>query len=304
MRHPQPPAGTMRSRRREPGAQIDGQLRPFQETRGVVGRGDDRGDPGGAGDRRRLDLRAHPARAERAAPAGDIDCAELLRRLDVAHGTGPGRARPGGPQAVDVGEQHERIGGDQMGHERGQAIVVPEVELGGRHGVVLVDDGHRPHRQQGVEGGAHSPVVAAHGDVLSGEQHLSGHHAVGAHRGLPPGHEAPLPHGGRRLQQAQLAGALGHSQGDQSRGHRPGRHQDHVVATTSHPGDQARDDVDAVEVEAPVGASEGGRADLEHDTRPIVQARRPGTRRPHAPSSSDQPAASVQMPSAASSRSS
>ena len=72
----------------------------------------------------------------------------------------------------------------------------------------------------------------------------------------------------------------------------------------AQPGDKTGDNIDTVEIKTAVGAGQRRRADLEHDTRPIVQARRPGTRRPHAPSSSDQPAASVQMPSAASSRSS
>ena len=57
--------------------------------------------------------------------------------MDVAPGV-PGRAVH---RAVDVGEQHEDVGGHQVGHEGGEAVVVAEAELTGGHRVVLVDDG-------------------------------------------------------------------------------------------------------------------------------------------------------------------
>jgi len=60
-------------------------------------------------------------------------------RLDALGGGDD--AGVGGEQAVDVGEQHEDVGGHQVGHEGGQAVVVAEAELTGGHRVVLVDDG-------------------------------------------------------------------------------------------------------------------------------------------------------------------
>ena len=95
-----------------------------------------------------------------------------------------------------------------------------------------------------------------------------------------------LAHGGRRLQQAQLTGALRHTKGNQPRGHRPRGHQDHVMAALAQPGDKTGDNIDTVEIKTAVGAGQRRRADLEHDARPIGQPHRPEARRPHASSPS------------------
>ena len=47
-----------------------------------------------------------------------------------------------GVEAVDVGEEHEAIGADHRRDARGEAVVVAVADFGGRHRVVLVDDGH------------------------------------------------------------------------------------------------------------------------------------------------------------------
>ena len=59
----------------------------------------------------------------------------------MADGSGAGGSGARGPQAVDVGEQHEDVGGHQVGHEGREPVVVAEAELAGGHRVVLVDDG-------------------------------------------------------------------------------------------------------------------------------------------------------------------
>ena len=48
--------------------------------------------------------------------------------------------RIGGVQAVDIREQHQAIGARHLRHARGQPVVVAVANLGGRHGVVFVDD--------------------------------------------------------------------------------------------------------------------------------------------------------------------
>jgi hypothetical protein len=42
-----------------------------------------------------------------------------------------------------VGEDHERVGFDQVGDQGAEGVVVAELDLVGHHGVVLVD--HRNH---------------------------------------------------------------------------------------------------------------------------------------------------------------
>ena len=55
-------------------------------------------------------------------------------------------------EGVDVGEQHQRVGPDQVRHEGGQPVVVAEADLVRGDGVVLVDDGHHAEVQQPVQG--------------------------------------------------------------------------------------------------------------------------------------------------------
>ena len=61
-----------------------------------------------------------------------------------------------------------------------------------------------------------------------------------------------------------------------------------VMAAPAQGGDESGDNVNAVQVEAAVGAGQGGRADLDHETRPVGQTRGPGACRAHAPSSSSE----------------
>ena len=60
-----------------------------------------------------------------------------------------------------VGEQHEQVGGDQVGDERGQAVVVAEADLVVGDGVVLVDDRHHAEVEQPAEGAAGVQVLLA-----------------------------------------------------------------------------------------------------------------------------------------------
>src|SRR5690606_2048586 len=75
----------------------------------------------GAGrDGRGLELRAHAAGADRGAASGDLDVLQVLRPTHLRH---PPGARAGGRpvvQAVDVGEEDEDVGADEMGDEGGE----------------------------------------------------------------------------------------------------------------------------------------------------------------------------------------
>ena len=96
-------------------------------------------------------------------------------RLAPHVGEQPGPGLPGVAvvQAVDVGQEHERVGADQVGDQRGQPVVVAEPDLLGGDGVVLVD--HRQHAQgqQALQGGLGVAVVGPPHDVVGGEQHLA-----------------------------------------------------------------------------------------------------------------------------------
>ena len=91
-------------------------------------------------------LGGHATRTQRAAGAGDHPV-EILGAVDLGYQPGATAvdvdpARITVVEAVDVGEQDERIGTRQVGDERGQPVVVPETDLVGGHGVVLVHHRH------------------------------------------------------------------------------------------------------------------------------------------------------------------
>ena len=64
----------------------------------------------------------------------------LLDQRGALVDAGVGREQPGG-----VGQQDEQVGLEQVRHQGGQAVVVPEADLVVGHGVVLVD--HRDDAQ-------------------------------------------------------------------------------------------------------------------------------------------------------------
>ena len=86
--------------------------------------------------------------------------------------------RVGGEHAGGVGEQHEQVGVDEVGDERGEPVVVAEADLVVGHRVVLVDDRHdaeleQPHqRLPGVQ------VLLAVDEVERRQQHLAADQAV------------------------------------------------------------------------------------------------------------------------------
>jgi hypothetical protein len=59
-------------------------------------------------------------------------------------------ARVGRVQALLVGQDHQRIGFDQVGDQRAEGVVVAELDLVRDHGVVLVDDRDHAQAQQVV----------------------------------------------------------------------------------------------------------------------------------------------------------
>ena len=90
----------------------------------------------------------------------------------------------GGVEAVDVGQQHQRIGADHLGHAGGQPVVVAEADFRRGHRVVLVDDRHGAELQQGVDGVAGVEVAAALFGVVQRQQDLRHGHVVAGQRFL------------------------------------------------------------------------------------------------------------------------
>ena len=153
-------------------------------------------------------------------------------RVTAARSAGPvhGVDQPGRPgarvavvDAVDVGEQDQRVGPGDVRDQRGQPVVVAEPDLLGGDRVVLVHDRQRAERQQPLHGLLGVAVVAAPGQVVGGQQHLADGDLVpgeGVGVGL---HQPELADAGGRLGGREVAGPAAQTQrgqpgGDRARG--------------------------------------------------------------------------------------
>ena len=169
-----------------------------------------------------------PLPTARAGAAGDplelvVDLDHLLD--ERAAGGAPGIL---GEQTGGVGQQHQQLGPDQVGHQGGQPVVVAEPDLLVGHGVVLVD--HRDHAQleQAGEGLAGVEVLAPVDEVERGQQDLAGGQAVPLERVAPHLHQPVLADGGHRLEGGQVRGpGLVRGQGAPSGGDGPRGHHHH-----------------------------------------------------------------------------
>ena len=127
-------------------------------------------------------------------------------------------------EAIHVGEQEERVRADKVGHERGETVVIAEVHLGGRHGVILIHDGHRAHLTQAVNGALGITGAIALADVRRGQQHLPNRTVVAGEGHAPLIGQVDLAHRGGCLLGSQVCGTRSqaewaHTCSDGTRGH-------------------------------------------------------------------------------------
>ena len=197
----------------------------------MPGADDRRGAAAGCTPRRQY-LGQHPARTHGAARAtGHL----LQRRVAGLHLEQQHRvritSRVGREQAVLVRENDQPVGFDEVGHERAQRVVVPHLDLVGRHRVVLVDDRYHAQRQQRLQHGACVQVTPAVSQVFMGQQHLRGLDAVALEGVLVGLGNAHLTNGGRSLQLTHFPRPLlpaqpFHAFGNGTRGHQHDLGQD------------------------------------------------------------------------------
>ncbi len=173
--------------------------------------------------------------------------------------------RIGGIEAVDVGQQDQLVGLCHLGDPRREAIVVAETDLGGRHGVVLVDHRNAAETEQRVQGGARVEVAAAVLGVVQRQQQLRGGQALGGERLAPGLGQADLADSGGGLLLFQAEPSL--VQAERASGERDGtgRDHDHIDTARAERGDIGGDALE------PGGAGAGfvpidhqGAADLHH----------------------------------------
>ena len=166
-----------------------------------------------------------------------------------------------------VGEDDQRIGLDQVGHQRAQGVVVAELDLVGHHRVVLVDDRHHAEAQQGGQGGARVQIAFAVGQVGVGQQHLRGAEAVRAETAFVDLRQAHLADRGAGLQFVDVGGARFEPQAQHAFGDGAGADQHHFLAQRAQGGDLGGPAGDGGVVEPAAVVGDQGRAHFDDDAR-------------------------------------
>ena len=173
--------------------------------------------------------------------------------------------RVAGVQRIDVGQQDQRAGADQMRHQCGEPIVVAEPDLGGRDGVVLVHHRHHAEGQQLAERPLGVAVVRAPHDIVAGQQDLpDGQLVPGERAGVALGQQL-LPDGGGGLLGRQITGPALQAERRQPGGDRTGGHQHHLRSGGHPAGDGVHQRVEPGRIQSAGRGRQRRRPDLDHD---------------------------------------
>ncbi|MNX48816.1 hypothetical protein D3C86_794090 [compost metagenome] len=157
--------------------------------------GDHHVDPGAACHVGGLQLGGHAAGPETAdavtgeGAQGVVYGLHLFDELGIRVGAGIR-----GKEPLLVSEQDQQIRIRQDGGAGGEVVVVPHLDLGGGHGVVLVDDGDDAMIEQGAQGVAGIEVTLPVLQIGAGQQHLADVQPVEVEQVLPYPDELGLAH--------------------------------------------------------------------------------------------------------------
>ena len=210
-------------------------------------------------------LVAMPPRPSPLPARATVTASRSAGRLDVAQQPGARRARVAVVQAVDVGEQHQRVRADDVRDERGEPVVVTHPDLVGGHRVVLVH--HRQHLEpeQALQRALRVAVVRAADHVVGGEQHLADGLAVAGERPRVRLGEQELADRGRRLLGGEVARAAGQPQRREPCRDRPRRDEHHLAARGAALGEGVDERVQPGRVQAAVQRRQRRRPHLHDD---------------------------------------
>ena len=188
---------------------------------------------------------------------------------------GARRARVAVVQAVDVGEQHQRVRADDVRDERGEPVVVAHPDLVGGHRVVLVHDRQHLEPEQALQRALRVAVVRAADHVVGGEQHLADGLAVAGERPRVRLGEQELADRGRGLLGGEVARAADQPQRREPCRDRPRRDEHHLAARGAALGEGVDERVEPGRVEAAGQRRERRRPHL-HDDPPGGREGGPG----------------------------
>ena len=226
-------------------------------------------DAARGGQHRGLYLRRHTARAHARARAGHQHAHKVVGAFNALNQLRTGMVRRRGVEAVHVREQHEGVSLNHLGDERGEAIVVAEAQLSGRHRIVFVENRNDAEAEEARQRGAHVRVVVAAHDVVRGQQDLGGVEVMRLEGGRPARHEEALAHRGSGLHARQVLRLRGEAERIKSRCHGAGRHDNDLAVRSSPACNEASHRVDTVQVQTAIVAGQRRRADLDDDARGV-----------------------------------
>ena len=227
--------------------------------------GEHRGHTCGGGDAGCVDLGAHAAGADAGSGAADLDVLHLFDVGDERDALGAFAAGRAVVEGVDVGEQDERVGVDEVADERGEAVVVAEADLLGGDGVVLVDDRHGAVVEERLEGGSAVEVGGAAGDVVTREEYLPGGEAEALEQQRVGRHDLALADCGGGLRLGKRGGPRLHPERRHACGDGAGGDEEHFLARVATFGEDADELGERGVVDAPTRVCDGRRTDLDDD---------------------------------------
>ena len=201
-----------------------------------------------------------------------------LRVTGLARGDEMGAgvfARVGAEQAFLVGQDDQRIGFHQIGHQGTQGVVIAKFDFIVHHRVILVDDRQHAMRQQGVQGRAGVQVALSVGQIGVGQQDLRAAQAVFAQLGFVHVHQTHLAHGSGSLQLMHFMRAGGPAQAFHAFGDgAAGDHDDFALRLGGHQhGDLSAPFANGHIVQPPAFVGDQAGAHLDHDATGVAQNR-------------------------------
>ena len=173
--------------------------------------------------------------------------------------------RIGGEKARLVGEDHQRIGVEQVGDERGQSVVVAELDLVVDDRVVLVDHRHDAEAEQRHQRRTRVEVALAVGEVGVRQQHLRAADAVRAQRRLVDLRQAHLSDRSRRLELVDGARPRRPSEPLHPFGDGAARDHDELALLAHELGHLPAPAADRIGVDATAVVGDEARSDLDDD---------------------------------------
>ena len=169
-------------------------------------------------------------------------------------------------EGINVGQKHQQIGMDQIGHHGREAIVIGKLKLYRGYGIVIIDNGHHTHTQQRFKGTRSRVFSFVVFDVLFGQKNLGYFLVIFIEEVFINLDQRSLAHRGCRLFKPDFCWALIKAQSGRADAHGARRNEDHFFALVFQIGQNPGQLFQTAQIDAAVGIGDGGCADFDNNT--------------------------------------